>query len=242
MKRIFAFGVLFVLTFSVQATTWAPAPHTCPVCNHEDTYQDILSYGSYIYEWPSKYELIYWPVTDSYFVYCCPKCHFSTYMWDFDSIPEHKMEPLKQYLATVKMEKTYRTYSNIPMTVRLGIAENVYQILERDKDFWCQFYRITGYHYEQEKNEAKAKEARLTAMNIAKEMLSDPSNKGQEKEFLLIIAAMCHFTGEKDTALTYLGKAGKSKYRNKELGKKDEEGFDAYLTALINEYKELLNK
>ena len=35
MKRInLILGVIFLLTLNVNATTWFPAEHTCPICKH----------------------------------------------------------------------------------------------------------------------------------------------------------------------------------------------------------------
>ena len=189
-KIVFIFGVLFALALSVSATTWFPAKHTCPICNKENTYQNIGSYGSYIYQWESKYQYVYWPLTESQAIYCCPNCHFSAYMWDFDSIPESKIDTLTKFLATVKLNEEYTDYLDIPGIIKLEIAENVYKILERDKKFWCEFYRIIGYHYDQENNILKAEESRLISLNIARQMLTDSLYKGQEKEMFFIIAAM----------------------------------------------------
>ena len=241
-RIILIFGILFTLTVGVNATTWFPVELTCPICNHKSEYQEIGSYGDYIYSWPSKYQYVYWPLTDFPSVYCCTKCHFSTYMWDFDSIPENQIAPLKEYLTTVQVDKEYVDYLDIPMTTRLEIAENVYKILERDKEFWCQFYRVVGYHYDQEKNATKAQESRMTALNIAHEMLSESLYKDQEKEILLIIAAMYNFVGEKDNALIYLDKASLLTYKNKKWKKENVKGLDKYLTDLIKQYKEFIRK
>lgn len=146
-KIILVFGVIFTITANLNATTWFPAEHTCPVCKHKQEYQEIGSYGGYIYNWPSKYQYVYWPLTDFPSVYCCLKCHFSTYMWDFDSIPGNMADTIKKLLSTVKLNKKYKNYYDIPITTRLEIAEKVYQVLGRDKEFWCRFYRICGYHY-----------------------------------------------------------------------------------------------
>src|SRR5687768_16658649 len=89
----------FVLGASVRAfaTTWFPQEHTCPVCKTKNTFLVIGSYGSYIYQWPEKFQLIFWPVTDSPTMYSCKKCHLTTFMWDFEKTPKEKhAEILKQ--------------------------------------------------------------------------------------------------------------------------------------------------
>lgn len=239
-KLILILSILFSISIASNATTWFPAEHTCPICEHKDDYEEIGSYGSYIYQWESKYQYIYWPLTDSPTVYSCIKCHFSTYMWDFDSVPENKVDTLKGYLNTVEINKKYKDYMDIPMTTRLEIAEGVYEILERDNEFWCQFYRLLGLHYDSSNKAKKAKESRLKALEIARNMLTDSLYTGQEKENYYIIAAMHNFTEQPDSALFYLEKASLLTYENKNIGEESAEGLDEYLSDLIIQYKELI--
>ncbi len=243
MKRIiFIAATVLLLTYNAGATTWFPVEHTCPVCKHKHTYQEIGSYGGYIYQWPSKYQYVYWPLTDLPSVYCCPKCHFSTYMWDFDSIPQNKLDTLTKFLATVKLDKKYKDYLDIPITTRLEVAKSVYKIMGKDNEFWCKFYRVLGYHYDEDNNKDKAKEYRLKSLELARSMLSDSLYFGQEKEIFLIIAAMNNFTGQKDSALVYLDKADLLTYENKNWKDTNVKRFDEYLTDLIKQYKEFIRK
>lgn len=245
MKKLSLFlGIILLLIIGnrVYATTWFPAKHTCSVCKKNSTYQEIGSYGGYIYSWPSKYQYVYWPLTDSPSVYSCPKCHFSTYMWDFDSIPVNKIDTLKAFLATIKLDKEYEDYRDIPMTTRLEIAENIYNILGQDNEFWCKFYRVLGYHYDQEKNKKKAKESRLKSLGYARLLLSDSLYSGQQKESFFIIAAMYCFTGQRDSALVYLNKASLLTYTNENWKEENAKGLDEYLTSLINDYREFIRK
>lgn len=238
-RKILLVGVLLWMTIinSVNATTWYPSKEKCPVCNHESVYQKIGSYGNYIYNWVTKYQYVYWPLTDFQSVYCCPKCYFSTFMWDFDSIPENKIDTIRTFLKTIKLDIKSMDYLDIPMTTRLEIAENIYRIYGNDNFFWCKFYRVMGYHYALEKNKSKAKESRLKALEIARMMLPDSTYFGQEKEILFIIAAMHNYTGQKDSAIVYLNKASELTYANKNIEDDNAKGFDEYLTDLIKQYK-----
>ena len=241
-KAILSFGTLLLLTFSLNATTWFPSKHTCPVCNHTDTYQQWGSYGSYIYNWPSKYQYVYWPLTDDQSIYCCPNCYFSAYLWDFDSIAPDRIDTIARFLKTVIIDKNYKDYLDIPATTRLEIAENIYKILGQNDMFWCQFYRVLGYYLEDEDNTVKARESRLKALEIARTMLSDTAYIGQNKELLFIIAAMHNFTGDKDSALFYLEKASKLTYQNTKWKEENAKGLDNYLSELTTDYIALLRK
>jgi len=69
------------------ATTWTPSEVTCPICHTKNKFRTIMSYGSYVYGWPSKFQMVYWPSTDESSVYTCKECHLSAFMWDFEKIP-----------------------------------------------------------------------------------------------------------------------------------------------------------
>ena len=56
------------------------------------------SYGSYIYQEPSKLQLIFWPYTDTPAWYSCKKCRLSVFMEDFDKVPPEKIAELRQML------------------------------------------------------------------------------------------------------------------------------------------------
>ena len=239
-KQTLIIGLILLFFINAKATTWGESKHICPICKTNNKFQDIMSYGGYIYSWPSKYQYVYWPLTDSESVYCCLNCHYSTFMWDFDSIPGNKIESLKLFLETVKFDKKYKNYIDIPITTRLEIAGNVYKIIGKDSEFWCKFFRVIGYHYDAEKNTVKAKESRLSSLDLAKKMLADSLYRGQEKEILYIIASMHNFIGQKDSALLFLEQAKSKTYHNKNWKDKNNKGLNDYLTNTIIEYKDLI--
>lgn len=239
---IICIGLLLALCINTNATTWFTANHTCPLCKNENTYRDIGSYGGYIYSWPSKFQYVYWPLTDFPSVYCCHDCHFSCYMWDFDSIPENKADSLKAYLTTTDLGGEYDDYLDIPMTKRLEIAEGVYRILGRDTEFWSQFYRIMGYHYDHLKEPDKAYSSRIKALELAQTMLTDTAYDGHEKEILYIIAAMYFYTGKSDSTMVYLDQARTCTYRDKNMSEEKQKGLNDYLIGLISQYPEFMKK
>jgi len=243
MKKL-AWIITFMLTISVNAiaTTWSPSKHKCPICSKTNTYYEIMSYGGYIYQWPTKFQYVFWPLIDQESVYCCPDCHFATYMWDFDSIPNEKKDTIELFLKTVKLDKKYKDYRSIPMTTRLLIAENVYNILGRDDEFWCKFYRVLGYHFDVENKKSQAQSSRFKALELAKTMVNDTARIDQKKENLFIVAAMYNYTSQKDSALKYLDYTINLKYANKNMKEENATGLDEYLTDLIVQYRDLLLK
>jgi uncharacterized protein (DUF2225 family) len=230
----------FIGTFSTTAfaTTWVEQEFTCPLCATKNTFRVIASYGSYIYSWPSKYQLIYWPVTDENSVYCCKKCHLSMFMWDYEKLDKDKIPAIKTLLQGVKLKTPANDYAKIPMSERLEIAEKVYGGLNKEEAFWCRFYRILGYHHAAEKNPTKADESRKKALQLAQKMLNDKAVAPPAKELWVIAGAMKHFLRDDDGAIADLNQALNTKYQNKELDEEKNNNGEQNLNALVKEYIE----
>lgn len=228
------------------ATTWAPVVVECPLCHTKNSFNDIMSYGGYIYSWPSKFQLIFWPTTDSSSVYSCKRCHLSLFMWDYQEMvkspPAAKLEDIRQVLQDVSLDREYAKYTDIPMSKRLEIAEKVYSVLGKDDEFWCRFYRIKGYHLAREKRVSEAGTARVKALEIARKMLNDPANGGQRKELLLISGAMHHFLQDDVAAKADFENALNAHYVNSKLSDEENKNANSHLDELLKEYLDKLAK
>lgn len=235
-RIVSACAVTLVGVTAARGTTWAPVKVTCPLCQTANTFQTIMSYGSYIYGWPSKYQFVFWPYTDSNVVYCCRQCGLCSFMGDFTKVPKEKAEDVKKALVGLTFEFADGQYNRAAMSRRLAAAEKVYTVLGRDEYFWCHFYRVLGYHFEGEaegqegetkqRSLAQAKEARRKAVARLEALLRDEGNAPVRKELLLVRGAMRHFLADDQGALTDFEGAAKLTYRGRnsqleELEKKD---------------------
>ncbi len=218
------------------ATTWAPEDVACPLCGTTNEFQGVMSYGTYIYNWPSKFELIFWPDTESEVLYSCRNCKYTSFMYDFDDPPAEKLDALREAAAEADFGGGANYYTDIPMTARLAAAEKIYRVLERSDDFWCRFYRIVGYHAAAEGLAEDAANARGEALAIAETLMQDETRAGERKEFLLITGAMRHLRGDEPGARADFEAALALTYENAALETENNEGYDAYLTALLEEY------
>jgi len=218
------------------ATTWFSEEITCPLCGTKNTFYSIRSYGTYIYQWPSRYQLIFWPKTDAFFLWSCKKCKLTTYMWDFEKIPEEKRDSIRAVLMDVSLSGEYKGYHGIPMPERLEIAEKVYRVLGRDEYFWCEFYRVKAYHLDLAGREGEAKAARLKALAIAEGMLARPENQGIAKELLAIAGAMRYFTGDSEGAIKDLKKAQGLTYAREGMTDEQIANTNDFFNALLADY------
>lgn len=236
IRPISTFAIGLILCVNAFATTWSPQEFTCPIDNEKNTFQVVMSYGSYIYSWPSKYQWLFWPSTDSPTFYMCKKCHLATYMWDFDKLPKDKLVEIKKVLAGIKVSKQFKEYNEIPITERLEVMEKVYSVLNKDEAWWENFYRLKGYHYGKDGDTAKAAEARTRSLDLLKKKLADDKDTSSKKLLLYISGAMRHFIGDDAGAISDLEKALKTAYTEKD-GKPDAmKNAEAALNERINDY------
>jgi hypothetical protein len=227
---------LVFLFVNVNAITWFPEDFNCPLDNQKNTFLVIGSYGSYIYQYPSKYQWLFFPRTDSPTFYLCKKCSLATFMWDFDKLPKDKFDAIRVALKGVKVSKAFKEYTEIPVVERLEIMEKVYTAIGEDDLFWEDFYRIKGYHYGKAGDAEKAAEARRKSLAYIAKEIADPNAKRPKKLSLYISASMKHFLGDDKAALEDLQKALKTKYEEKGSKPEDVENAETGLNERINDY------
>jgi hypothetical protein len=229
-------ALIAVLSANAFAITWFPKEFTCPIDNQKNTFLVVGSYGSYIYSYPSKYQWLFFPQTDSPTYYICKKCHLTTYMWDFDKLPKDKLPEIKKILASVKISKAFKEYTELPVSERLEIMEKIYPVLNKDGEWWETFYRVKGYHYAKEGKTEKASEARRKSLAMIEKDLTDEKSENPKKIMLYISGAMKHFLGNDTGALADLQKALTTKYQEKDAKPEEIQQAEENLNERIEEY------
>lgn len=238
-----------------RATTWGTAKALCPVCGQTHTYARPMSYGGYIYKWPSRFQILFWPATDTHFVYSCPSCGYSAFMPDFSRLPKDKAGEAKKLLPPKPPFEGVEDYTEIPVPERMALAFRTYSLFDKDQDFWCWFYRIQAWHLDREGRAAQAAEPRHKALALAGELAKDPALAHQKKEYLSISGAMRYFLGDREGAFKDFSQARKLTYRShspEELkrltGRVREEAlevsanYDRLLDGLLDTYMETIQK
>jgi len=233
--RILILVFCLTVTLNLLGITTFPVKMKCPICGEENEFYEYASWGSYVYQWPSKFQMVFWPHTYSTSMYICKRCHYTTWMWDFKDARPEKTADLRKILSEFSDVPKFDKYGKVPMSVRLGIAERVYQTLGRDDEFWSHFYRVQGYYLALEKKTEAAKQARGKARDLLIQLAQDPKQAPHKKQFLVSLAAMQHFLSDDQAALETLAKAKKETFTDPE---KDVHGYDQYLSQLIDEYIE----
>ena len=229
---------------------WFPAVIECPICKTKNDFLQVVSYGNYIYHYPTKYQLIFWPFTDSPSWYSCKKCRYTSFMGTFAKPPAEKIPELRKLLAGVSLpaqketiDKHQPAYLALPISARMLVVEKVQRALGNSEDgYWSHFYRVLGYHFAVEGNSAEADKARRQSLEITERMLADRKHESERKELLYIAGAMKHFLNHDEDAKKLLGEAVPLRYANKQLEAEENSGYDEYLSKLIKEYLDMLNR
>ena len=132
--------VLF-LPGSGLATTWTDSQLTDPVSGGQCSSHDVVSYGGYIYSWPSKHDMVFWPYTDVNFITHCPDSGYSSFNDDFGQLSDAEKKRLAKWLAdNYKKDAKPATQPD-----SLDWLEKVYSQRDKDDIFWSRFYRLRAY-------------------------------------------------------------------------------------------------
>jgi hypothetical protein len=112
-----------LLTLSTaDATTWTGlepvtdpvrSGATCPV-------KSVVTWGSYVYDWPSKYDQVFFPRTDPDGIWFCPKSGFTAFIGDFELTPKEKAA------VTTELATFYKPISKPSLSDKLVLLEKSY--------------------------------------------------------------------------------------------------------------------
>jgi hypothetical protein len=202
-----ALFALIALCNPLFATLWAPSEKTDPLTAEKVAGWEIVSYGSYIYDWPSKYDLVYWPLTDEDWICTNPKNGYSAFNDDFENLSKSEVRGLKDWLAT-----NYNP-SRPPVSFeeKLSWLEKVYGQRKMDDHFWCCFYRLMIYTHR------KDPKACLLYVEKALPYLRHGHGEGlRRKERLYLLGEYSRLAGDLSSAKRYFQKAAGTSMNHEE--------------------------
>lgn len=239
---IFLSAVLLAAVFGpAGATTWGKNEVKCPVCGETNQFRSIMTYGGYVYDWPSKYQYVYFPMTDSNCLYCCRGCALCLFMDDFSKAPATMAVELKKAAEPFKSRVAYTdSYNRVDMDERFAAAEKAYEVIGRSDEFWCDFYRTRAYHLAVARKKAAAAEAWTKALGYAEKALKKPDSTLSKKELYYISGAMKRFLKDKKGAVADFKTALGEKFANPKMKKEELDHFTQYLDKLIAECVKVL--
>jgi tetratricopeptide (TPR) repeat protein len=209
MKYITALLSVLTLAVSSMATTWGESVITDPLTGDKVPSHEWITYGSYIYNWPSKYDLVFWPLADINWITINVKNGYAAFNDDFEKVPEEEKKKLIEWLSNnYNPSKELKTFEE-----QLEWLEKVYCQRSMNDDFWCRFYRLMAYAYEQ--NPEKSLEYVRKAMPLLETKLNTNSEGVQRIETLFLLGEYNRRMGEKEKSQNYFSQVKEVKFKDK---------------------------
>lgn len=138
--KIPCFLLLVFLSVNCGATNWAESTVTDPIGGKDCEVHRIVSYGSYFYEWESKYDGVYWPHISDEWRWDCRESGYISFGNDFSDLTEKEIERISAHLA-----KPQSRHGG-----QFERLEEIYKLRNKDTAFWAWFYRVKAYWHQSE--------------------------------------------------------------------------------------------
>jgi tetratricopeptide (TPR) repeat protein len=215
------------------ATTWAPSEKTDPLTGEKVPSKEIVTYGSYIYNWPSKYDFVFWPLTDENWICVNPKNGYAAFNDDFEKLSDAEKRKLTYWL-----KENYKP-DNPPKThvEKLSWLEKVYGQRNIEDDFWCRFYRLMAYVHREDEKMSMAYVKKAVPL-LEKKLASKP--EGEDKlEVLYLLGEYYRRLGDSKKAQEFFSQVKDVKYKDED-GK--EQVGNPYFVELVENRQKLMTE
>lgn len=143
--KILLIVVLLIASGTSHSTTWSRTSVTDPISGKPCDVHEIASYGSYIYQWESKYDGVYWPFIDARWRWDCRESGYISFGSDFSDLTEEEVERISDYLSN-------------PASRYGGPFERmeaIYKLRNKDYKFWAWFARVEAYWHQSQADHAR---------------------------------------------------------------------------------------
>lgn len=209
------------------ATTWAEREIRDPVNGKPCRVATLASSGSYVYDWPEKYDQVFVPVTAAEGIWFCEGSGFASFIGD-DKLGYVERKRIAAFLQ--RQPKPASGASDI--TARLQRAEAIYALRDLDPERNALVHRILAYDFESLADDpVRARQHRQAAMAIMLDRLADESLVlGTRLEYLFVSANYLREYGDAARADRLLAQL---EMRVAEAGDGEFAGYAAYLQSML---------
>jgi hypothetical protein len=217
-------GITF--TAAAHATTWGePEPVPDPLRQDAKCYvSQPMSSGSYIYQWPSKYDQVFWPLTDPQGIWFCRDSGFTAFIGDFE-LTANERAALTAELAT-----SYEPIEKPSLRDKLVLLQKCYTARSLDAKMKIRVARVLAYYHEVEFGDfAGAGIFRRQALEMIEAALPTQLPEGERLEYLFVASIYYREFGDLERSKATLGLLEQALMQSKDEKLK---GFVQYLTEL----------
>ncbi|MDM3871715.1 DUF2225 domain-containing protein [Porticoccus sp. W117] len=224
--KIFLLILCVALSATAKATNWGETEVDDPIFKGEKcSVHEPISYGSYIYFWPSKYDQVFWPLTDQYGIWFCEKSGFTAFIGDFSGLTPNEREEIKNYLLK-------NPPKDASTQTKLNLLENIYSLRQKDNTFNNQLLRVLARWYQSIGDHERANNYRKKALSEIVKNLEGDLDEIQKLEYLYLAVNYYRQLGEIEISEKYISKLILSLDAVKDEGSKD---YAMYLKELYPE-------
>ena len=205
--RILLLVLLFALASNQSlAVVLDRSPVLCPVCGEKNDFYMIVGMGDYVYQYPPKYYGLGWGYGYPALLWVCKHCHYAAWAWDFSRIDVVESLHIRKALESVQFA-SFNDYAQVPLHLRLALAEQCARAAQKESGFWNAFYRAQAYHLGRVGRSQEARETRIKARDLLLTLLRDPHQASEKKVLLFALSTVHHFLGDDPAALEILAQA-----------------------------------
>ncbi len=160
---------------------------------------ELGSWGSYVYDWPSKYDLVFSPQDYPMWIWRCEGSGYVSFPNDFEKISDAERPRVSAYLAQSQFGAKVKA---APISDELlRHLEGVYALRDKDDHFRAYFMRYLAWQF---RAKPVADEYRRKAFDIQLKIFQSGTLKGDELlEALYILGFYSYKFGRVDEAKKY---------------------------------------
>lgn len=222
------------VTATGHATTWSePEPVPDPVRPGAKCHvSQPMSYGSYIYQWPSKYDQVFWPLTDPNGIWFCRESGFTAFIDDFELTANERAT------LAAELEASYEPIKKPTLRDKLVLLQKSYAARSLDARMKIRLLRVLAYYYETELGDFdRASAFRRQALEMIEAVLPTQLPEGERLEYLFVSAAYYRELGNVEKSKTAVSDLEQALTQSEDEKLK---GFVEYLTDLKSDIDKIV--
>ena len=214
------------------ATTWVDREIRDPVDGKPCRVATLASSGSYVHDWPEKYDQVFVPVTAAEGIWFCEGSGFASFIGD-DKLGYVERKRIAAFLQRQPKPASGRS----DIAARLQRAEAIYELRDLAPERSALVHRILAYDFESLADDpVRARQHRQAALAIMLDRLADDAimegrlAQGTRLEYLFVSANYVRESGDAARADRLLAQL---EMRIAEAGDGEFAGYAAYLQSML---------
>jgi len=222
--RSIIFVFLLIFSTKILATDLAAIEVDDPILNGKKcVVHEPAGWGSYIYHSPSKYDQIFWPLTEEYGIWYCADSGFMALTNDFEQLGKEEIERISIYLKTNSSETK-------DIKSKLKTLDQIYSLRDKDTFFKNKLMRVLARFYQSESEFEIANEYRKKSLDDIEITLNGEVPEFQKLEYLYLAVNYSKQFGNDAKASAYKRKL---MIALSSIENDDVKGLGKYLEGLI---------